>query len=676
MNGVKFTANRIETGSVVWLAGDLSWTEDAGMACRFTGDHAMRARHAVDGAEQRNEIIAAYEVAVDDAAPRPSAREDIREARGPSITPPADRQAAAGPVPSPVSPTVSATVSPAMYRYDALDHELVRRRAAQFRDQVERRLSGALTEEEFKPLRLQNGLYLQLHAYMLRVAIPYGVLSSAQMRGLAGIARDFDRGFGHFTTRQNIQFNWIRLVEAPDILDRLADLEMHAIQTSGNCIRNVTSDPFAGAAPDEIEDARIWCEIIRQWSTFHPEFAFLPRKFKIAVSAATEDRAATAFHDIGLRLVRSRSGETGFRVLVGGGQGRTPRVARKLAHFVPARQLLSYLEAIMRVYNAAGRRDNIYKARIKILVDAMGIEEFAAAVNSEWVSIEGSAVELPDSERRRIAAHFAPVTLPPAPHRPLAGDMGAGDMGAGDMGSGDMDAGFDRWLRRNIKPHHTDGYANICVSLKSPGRPPGDASASEMEAMAAMADRYGRGELRVTYTQNVVIPHVRRADLGAFYADLRAAGLAGGEDGLISDMIACPGLDYCNLANARSLPLADRIFRRFGDPERRLEIGRLRLNISGCINACGHHHAADIGILGVDKKGVEHFQITLGGRAGEDGAIGRIIGPSFAEKDVPAAIETIVDTYLAGRRTEEPFGDYLLRVGITPFKEAVYGAAG
>ena len=352
MNGVKFTANRIETGSVVWLAGDLSWTEDAGMACRFTGDHAMRARNAVDGAEQRNEIIAAYEVAVDDAAPRPSAREDIREARGPSITPPADRQAAAGPVPSPVS----ATVSPAMYRYDALDHELVRRRAAQFRDQVERRLSG--------------------------------VLSSGQMHGLAGIARDFDRGFGHFTTSQNIQFNWIRLVEAPDILDRLADLEMHAIQTSGNCIRNVTSDPFAGAAPDEIEDARIWCEIIRQWSTFHPEFAFLPRKFKIAVSAAAEDRAATAFHDIGLRLVRSRSGETGFRVLVGGGQGRTPRVARKLAHFVPARHLLSYLEAIMRVYNAAGRRDNIYKARIKNLVDAMGIEEFAAVVNSEWVSIE------------------------------------------------------------------------------------------------------------------------------------------------------------------------------------------------------------------------------------------------------------------------------------------------
>ena len=654
MNGVKFTANRIETGSVVWLADDLSWTEDAGMACRFSGDRAKTARCAVDGAERRNEVISAYEVAVDDIAPKPSAREDIRAARGPSITPPSDHQSAMAPASPPA-------VRSAMYHYDAVDQDLVRRRAAQFRDQVQRRLSGDLTEEEFKPLRLQNGLYLQLHAYMLRVAIPYGALSSLQMRGLAGIARDFDRGFGHFTTRQNIQFNWIRLVEAPDILDRLAELEMHAIQTSGNCIRNVTSDPFAGAAPDEIEDARIWCEIVRQWSTFHPEFAFLPRKFKIAVSAAAEDRAATAFHDVGLRLVRSRSGEIGFQVLVGGGQGRTPRVARKLAHFIPKRHLLSYLEAIMRIYNAAGRRDNIYKARIKILVDAMGIEAFAEAVNNEWVSIEGSAVDLPESERRRIAAQFAPVALPPAPGHPAVSNR---------------DAGFDRWLKSNVKPHHTHGYANICVSLKSAGRPPGDASASEMEVMAALSDRYGRSELRVTYTQNVIIPHVRQADLEALYGDLTVAGLAGAENDLISDMIACPGLDYCNLANARSLPLADRIFRRFSDPERRFEIGRLRLNISGCINACGHHHAADIGILGVDKKGVEHFQITLGGRAGEDGAIGRIIGPSFAEVDVPDAIETIVDTYLANRRKEELFGDFLSRKGIAPFKEAVYGTGG
>ncbi|MEK9553874.1 MAG: DUF2849 domain-containing protein, partial [Alphaproteobacteria bacterium] len=386
MTQVKFTANRIKTGAVVWLTGDLAWAEDAGRAHGFTGKSADRARLAVDGAEQRNEIVAAYEVPVDKGAPRPSAREFIRAARGPSITPPADhRQGGDDAVAEPRH-------GPVMYRYDDIDHELVRTRAAQFRDQVERRLNGELTEEEFKPLRLQNGLYLQLHAYMLRVAIPYGTLSSMQMRGLAGIARDFDRGFGHFTTRQNIQFNWIKLVEAPDILDRLAGLEMHAIQTSGNCIRNVTADPLAGAAPDEIEDARVWGEIIRQWSTFHPEFAFLPRKFKIAVSAAAEDRAATAFHDIGLRLVRRVGGETGFRVLVGGGQGRTPRVARKLAHFVPERQLLSYLEAIMRVYNAAGRRDNIYKARIKILVDDMGIEGFADAVTREWGLIKDSTV--------------------------------------------------------------------------------------------------------------------------------------------------------------------------------------------------------------------------------------------------------------------------------------------
>ena len=658
MTQVKFTANRIKTGAVVWLTGDLAWAEDAGRAHGFTGKAADRARLAVDGAEQRNEIVAAYEVPVDKGAPRPSAREFIRAARGPSITPPADhRQGGDDAVAEPRH-------GPVMYRYDDIDHELVRTRAAQFRDQVERRLNGELTEEEFKPLRLQNGLYLQLHAYMLRVAIPYGTLSSMQMRGLAGIARDFDRGFGHFTTRQNIQFNWIKLVEAPDILDRLAGLEMHAIQTSGNCIRNVTADPLAGAAPDEIEDARVWGEIIRQWSTFHPEFAFLPRKFKIAVSAAAEDRAATAFHDIGLRLVRRVGGETGFRVLVGGGQGRTPRVARKLAHFVPERQLLSYLEAIMRVYNAAGRRDNIYKARIKILVDDMGIEGFADAVTREWGLIKDSTVNLPPEEYWRIKAHFARPDLEPVP-------AGTTDK-ASERDLAAADPGFGRWLRRNVMAHHTEGYANVSLSLKSSGRPPGDASASEMEAMADLADRYGRSELRVTYTQNIIIPHVRRDRLAAFYRAARDAGLHGAEEGLISDMIACPGLDYCNLANARSLPLAEKIFRQFPDPARRAEIGRLRLNISGCINACGHHHAADIGILGVNKKGVEHFQITLGGRAGEDGAIGRIIGPSFAEDDVPEVIETIVDLYLATRRDGESFGEHLKRVGTDPFKQAVY----
>ena len=553
-----------------------------------------------------------------------------------------------------------------MYRYDEFDRGFVESRAAQFRDQVDRRLRGELSEDEFKPLRLQNGLYLQLHAYMLRIAIPYGVLSSDQLRGLAGIARDFDRGFGHFTTRQNIQFNWIRLVDAPDILDRLAAFDMHAIQTSGNCIRNVTCDPLAGAAHDEIEDPRVWAEIIRQWSTLHPEFAFLPRKFKIAISAGAEDRAATGFHDIGVRLVRNRGGETGFRILVGGGQGRTPRVARQLAHFIPKRHLLSYLEAVMRVYNAAGRRDNIYKARIKILVDAMGIDSFADSVTTEWCLIKDGAADLPESEYRRIADYFAPPDLAAAPPVPLVLAQAMRH-----------DAGFARWARRNCLPHRLAGHANAVISLKSAGRPPGDASASEMEAIAGLADDHGTGEIRVTYQQNIIIPHVRRDALPALYEDARAAGLGGGENGLVSDIIACPGLDYCNLANARSLPLADRIFQRFDDPQRRMAIGRLQVNISGCINACGHHHAADIGILGVDKKGVEHYQVTIGGRAGEAAAIGRIIGPSFAGDEVPAVIETIIDTYLAGREGNESFAAYVARSGTDGLKAAVYddGAA-
>jgi sulfite reductase (NADPH) hemoprotein beta-component len=437
---------------------------------------------------------------------------------------------------------------------------------------------------------------------------------------------------------------------------------MHAIQTSGNCIRNVTSDPLAGAAHDEVQDPRIWAEVVRQWSTLHPEFAFLPRKFKIAISTGAEDRAAIAFHDIGLRLALSRDGETGFRVFVGGGQGRTPRVARKLAHFIPARHLLSYLEAIMRVYNAAGRRDNIYKARIKILVDDMGVESFGEAVNNEWQVTKDNTTDLPVAEYQRIAGYFSLADLPAAPSAKAALAKAADD-----------DPAFARWYRTNVLAHHTQGYANVSLSLKSAGRPPGDAAASEMEAMASLAETYGRGELRVTYTQNIIIPHVRRDHLAALFQDALKAGLAGAEEGLISDMIACPGLDYCNLANARSLPLAEKIFQRFPDPDRRAEIGKLRLNISGCINACGHHHAADIGILGVNKKGVEHYQISLGGRADEAAAIGRIIGPSFAEDEVPAVIEEIVTLYLENRKTDERFGDHLLRVGLTPFKQAVYG---
>ena len=654
MTAVRFTANRLASGAAVWLARDLSWTQNADDAWPFAGEDAAHARAFVDLSQQRNEVVASYALS-DDGPANASAREHIRANRGPTIVPPPDQPLA----PSPAVQT--ARHGTTAYNYDAFDRQFVSMRAAQFRDQVERRLRGVLSEEAFKPLRLQNGLYLQLHAYMIRIAIPYGVLSATQMRGLAAIARKFDLGFGHFTTRQNIQLNWIKLHQAPDILDDLAAIDMHAIQTSGNCIRNVTCDPLAGAADDEIEDARLWCEVIRQWSTLHPEFAFLPRKFKIAVSAGAEDRAATTFHDIGLRLVRSGDGEIGFRVLVGGGQGRTPRVARKLAHFVPKRHLLSYLEAIMRAYNAAGRRDNLYKARIKILVDAMGIEAFAELVNNLWLSMDSSSIDLPDAEYHRIAAFFTPPHLDPAPkRRPLP------------QARAESPA-FDRWLRTNVLSHREPHYANVSVSLKSLSRPPGDASSSEMEAMAAMADRYGRGELRITYTQNVIIPHIRRDDLVAFHSDLIEAGLAGAEEGLISDMIACPGLDYCNLANARSLPLADRIFQRFGDPVRRAEIGPLRLNISGCLNACGHHHAADIGILGVDKKGVEHFQITLGGRAGDAGAVGKIIGPSFSEADIPDAIETIIDTYLSARRADETFAHHFVRVGIGPFKEAVYG---
>jgi sulfite reductase (NADPH) hemoprotein beta-component len=436
---------------------------------------------------------------------------------------------------------------------------------------------------------------------------------------------------------------------------------MHAIQTSGNCIRNVTSDPLAGAMDDEVENPFVWCEVIRQWSTLHPEFAFLPRKFKIAVSAGAEDRAATGFHDIGLRLVKARSGEVGFRVLVGGGQGRTPRVAQQLTPFLPKKNLLSYLEAILRVYNAAGRRDNIYKARLKILVEAMGIEAFGDAVNGEWVAIRDSVIELPSAEFERIQRHFARKPLPPA-----------------DPANDLLDAhrrkraAFERWMRHNILPHYDHGYANVSISIKALGRLPGDASASEMERIADLADRYGEGEIRVTYSQDVVIPHLRRDQLIRVFEGLEDIDLHGGENGLISDMIVCPGLDYCNLANARSLPLADRIFRHFADAGLRDEIGRIRLNISGCINACGHHHAADIGILGVNKKGVENYQISLGGRAGEDAAVGRILGPSFEEDRVPEAIAAIVGVYLDRRQPDESFGDAVARLGVDMFKRELY----
>jgi sulfite reductase (NADPH) hemoprotein beta-component len=551
-----------------------------------------------------------------------------------------------------------------MYAYDDYDHTLVRERVEQFRGQVARRLSGEISEDEFKPLRLMNGLYRQLHAYMLRVAIPYGLLASSQMRMLAYIARRYDKGYGHFTTRQNIQYNWPDLADVPDILSDLATIEMHAIQTSGNCIRNVTADPFAGVAHDEIEDPRIYAEIIRQWSTLHPEFSFLPRKFKIAVNGASGDRAAIRFHDIGLQIRRNARGETGFEVIVGGGQGRTPVIGVTIRDFVPKGDLLSYLEAVLRVYNLLGRRDNLYKARIKILVKSTGTEAFAEMVEREWELLREGPLQLPAAEISRIRAFFAP---------------GAYDMLAGDdadyLAQRRANRDFDIWANANLSPHKQPGYAIVSLSLKPEGGIPGDATAEQMEIVADLADRYGFGEIRVTHKQNLVLADIRQSDLLALWQELDAAELATPNIGLAGDIIACPGLDYCNLANARSLPVAQHISNAFADPERQAEIGDLRINISGCINACGHHHVGDIGILGVDRRGEEYYQITLGGSSDENAAIGSVIGPAFSYDDVVGAIETIVSIWRAERQDDEKFIDTWRRVGPAPFKEKLYGTA-
>jgi len=550
-----------------------------------------------------------------------------------------------------------------MYRYDEFDAALVSQRVAQFRDQVARRMKGALSEDEFRPLRLMNGLYLQLHAYMLRVAIPYGTLSSAQMRMLAHIARRYDHGYGHFTTRQNIQYNWPKLVEVPDLLDELASVEMHAIQTSGNCIRNVTSDPYAGAVADEVEDPRIWGEIIRQWSTFHPEFSFLPRKFKIAVTGSDEDRAAIRVHDIGLRIHRNAAGEVGFEVMVGGGQGRTPMIAKTIREFLPKAHLLSYLEAILRVYNLMGRRDNKYKARIKILVHETGAEAFAAQVEAEWAEIKDGPVDLPASEVARIESYFAPPVLDTSSN-------GSADFALKMID----DAAFAAWVDSNVLDHVQPGYAIVNISLKPVGGVPGDATAEQMDIVADLAARYSHDEIRVTYEQNLVLPHVRRDDLYAVWQALVEAQLGTANIGLLGDMIVCPGLDYCSLANARSIPVSQQISERFADPERQRKIGKLDIKISGCINACGHHHVGHIGILGVDKRGKEHYQITLGGKANQDAAVGAIVGPAFAEADIADAVETVVDTYLHLRADGEEFIETAGRVGIAPFKETLYAS--
>jgi sulfite reductase (NADPH) hemoprotein beta-component len=550
-----------------------------------------------------------------------------------------------------------------MYRYDALDQKLVNERVAQFRDQTRRFLAGELSEDNFRPLRLQNGIYIQRFAPMLRVAISYGLLSSRQLRALAYIARKWDRGYGHFSTRQNIQYNWPKLEDAPEILAHLATVQMHAIQTSGNCVRNTTTDHFAGIAPDEIVDPLVWCELIRQWSTFHPEFAFLPRKFKIAVSGAEEDRAAIQVHDIGLQAMRGANDEIGFRVLVGGGLGRTPIIGTVIREYLPWPHLLTYLDAILRVYNRFGRRDNKYKARIKILVKELTPEEFRKQVDAEWAHLKDGPGKLTDAEVSRIEAHFT---------RPQHQQLGA--LSVQYTQALARERGFANWAGRNVHPHKVPGYAAVTLSLKKTGIPPGDATADQMDAVADLADRYSFGELRVSHEQNLVLSDVRQSDLHALWLEAKLLGLATPNIGLISNIIACPGGDFCSLANAKSIPVAEAIQRRFDDLDYQYDIGELDLNISGCMNSCGHHHVGHIGILGVDKQGAEFYQISIGGSQGNAASLGKVIGPSFAQDEVPDVIEKLIQTYLQYRDSEsERFIDVVRRIGVSPFKEHVYG---
>ncbi len=546
-----------------------------------------------------------------------------------------------------------------MYRYDQYDHLIVRERIAQYRDQVARRLNDELTEEEFLPLRLQNGLYMQRHAYMLRIAVPYGLLSSAQMRMFAHIARKYDRGYGHFTTRQNIQFNWIELEQTPDILADLASVEMHAIQTSGNCIRNITTDEFAGVAADEIMDPRAFAEILRQWSTFHPEFIALPRKFKVAINGAVEDRAAIAIHDIGLTLVHNEAGEVGFKFMAGGGMGRTPIIGSVIREFLPWQHLLTYTEAVMRVYNSYGRRDNKYKARIKILLKALGVEEFARLVEEEWQDLKDGPETLSREEYDRVAAYFeAPAYATLENIDPLAAHADSKP--------------FANWLQRNVKPHKVPGYASVVLSLKKTGVPPGDATAEQMDFVADLADKYSFGELRVTHEQNLVLADVKQSDLFEVWTLAKSKGLATPNIGLLTDIISCPGGDFCSLANAKSIPIAAAIAERFDNLDFQHDIGDIELNISGCINACGHHHVGSIGVLGVDKDGSEWYQVSIGGAQGNNAAIGKIIGPSFAGGQMPEVVDRLLQVYVRERFEGERFVDTAQRLGIAPFKEHVY----
>ena len=551
-----------------------------------------------------------------------------------------------------------------MYRYDPIDTQMLADRTAEFRAQCARRLAGEITEDQFKPIRLMNGLYLQLHAYMLRIAIPYGALTSDQLRTLAHVARTYDRGYGHFTTRTNLQLHWIKLRDTPDILETLAKVGLHAIQTSGNCIRNLTADPHAGATADEVDDPRVWAEVIRQWSTFHPEFAYLPRKFKIAVTGAAKDRAAIRVYDIGLRLHRDDAGELSFEVLAGGGLGRTPYLGPTIRDRLPARHLLSYMQAILRVYNRNGRRDNSLKARIKILVATLGRDEFARQVEEEWERSDKAAADLPATELARIRAGFAPTGFETLPPVSAVFDAAKRD-----------DRAFARFVRNNVTAHKQPGYALVDVSLKAIGETPGDCSAAQMDIVADLADRYSLGEIRVAYEQNLILPHVKLDDLPTVHAALAAAGLATPNIGLISDIIACPGLDYCALANARAIPIAQDIARKFADPDLAEKIGELKIKISGCINACGHHHVGHIGILGVDKKGEEFYQLTLGGSADDDASLGQSLGPSVPADRVAPVIDQLVEVYLRERGEGERFLDTVRRTGVAPFKEAVYADA-
>ncbi len=657
------TGNRLRDGVSVWFAGAAGWAETVDKSAVYDEvalDEALRAAQPEDVAAHVVDVRAVPVARQADGRVEPVAHREQIRARGPSVR--ADLPAGVWRDGADLPPLPSAGQrSPfaGIYRYDEYDREFLRERARKFADQVARRRAGELSEDEFKPLRLMNGLYLQLHAYMLRIAIPYGVLSATQLRQLAYVARHFDRGYGHFTTRQNIQFNWLRLEDTPAALAALAEADLHGIQTSGNCIRNVTTDEYAGAAADEVVDPRLYAEILRQWSTDHPEFTYLPRKFKIAITGAPQDRAAVRVHDIGLEAHRNAAGETVFRVFAGGGLGRTPYVAIKLRDELPWPELLRYNEAILRTYNALGRRDNMYKSRIKVLVREMKPEAFIQMVEDEYAALPADYCVLNDEIVQAVAARFAVPDLPRADTGVLANALA-------------KDSALAAWMQTNSHAHRADGYVSLAISLKPVGGIPGDASADEMDLVAELADRYSLGEIRVSHEQNLILPHVAKDDVPALYAELAKTGLVTGNLGLISNIISCPGMDYCALATARSIPVSQRLAERFAGRER--EIGPLDLNISGCINACGHHHVGHIGLLGVDKNGEEVYQITLGGSGDEQASIGAIIGPAVPTDKVVDAVDAIVTAYMGLRQTGERFIDTYRRLGAKPFKEAVYAA--